>query len=170
MTIRKGSLFFSLLFGLFCELSTSGADSLQVASFSTVLTTCRFHTQPLPAALLLEVRGRGPGAGVQPGKRCSDSDSVNRPTHLIHCRDQHHICRYFSRAIYGCECGNPAYWMLEKTSETTWSLILRRVSHEVAEYYCMTDNRDDAPTTFKRVRVDRLEFENWPQFITVSPA
>ena len=38
MTIRKSSLLVSLLFGLVCSLSASGADLLQVASFSTVLT------------------------------------------------------------------------------------------------------------------------------------
>ena len=37
MTIRK-YLFMSLLFGLFATLSATGADVLQVASFSTVLT------------------------------------------------------------------------------------------------------------------------------------
>ncbi len=131
---------------------------------------CSFHPVPLPVAFLLEVMGVKPHKGVKPGKS-SDSEAVNRPALLIHSRGRHQTCWHFSRAIYGGEEGNPAYWMLRKTSKTTWRLTLRRVSHEVVEYHCTTKKSAALPEKFEIIRPDKGgEFKNWPRFIKVSPA
>jgi hypothetical protein len=90
---------------------------------------------------------------------------LNKQVFLISAQHPAFACCWFSRAIdLGDECGNPAFWMLQKTARDTWSLSFRRVSGALAVYN-LKSKSNQFPIKLKKGKTSR-DFK-WPATITI---
>jgi hypothetical protein len=124
---------------------------------------CKFFraNEPVPVGLSLRLDTPVKG-GTAAGR-----EQLNRDTLLIRAQDPNFTCCWFSRPLdFGVDSGNPAIWMLQKSTRDTWLLCLRRITGEVAAYHLKT-GKAGFPITLKKGRVSK-EFTNWPRSITVG--
>ena len=122
---------------------------------------CKFFPkgQPLPVDVTLRFDAPLEG-GNETGRH-----QLNRPTLLIHAQDPAFACCWFSRAIdLGDECGNPAFWMLQKTANDEWLLCLRRVSGQLVAYH-LKSKSSSFSLTLKKGEATK-DFK-WPRSITI---
>jgi hypothetical protein len=135
-----------------------------VAGTHNAVAGCQNCQKPAPVALSLQLDTR-----LQDGSS-NVTDAMTRPVPLLHSQHRSYPCCWFSPPLDAADAGgNPAYWMLQKTANDTWSLILRRVSHELAKYHLKSKDSHRFPIKLKRVSVSK-DFKNWPATITIRAA
>jgi hypothetical protein len=142
------------------------------APYSFVATDCpdggffekRCCGEPTPVALKMQLEAPLEGGASTPHA------AVNQPVSLIHSQDPGYARCWFSPPIGAAGPGaNPAYWMLKKTGDDSWTLCLRRVSHELARYHLKAKDSNRLPITLKKGEVSE-DYKNWPETITIHAA
>lgn len=124
---------------------------------------CKFIPKGYPVPIHLTVRFDAPLKGGTESARLK----LNQPAKLTHAHDPSFACCWFSRIIDLGEDGeNPACWMLQKKDKETWTLCLRRVSGELAEYRIKSKARE-FPVKLKKQGRSSREFK-WPASVTIS--
>jgi hypothetical protein len=147
--------------------SGSGSGS-GIAVLTAAAHRCQFcqPDEPIPVALTLQL-----DTPVSAGT-CADCDRLNQPTALRHSRDPGFPCSWLSQPIDFCsDRANPALWVLRKTDETTWTLVLQRGSSTVVTYRLTTPALDCSfPIRLQIAGAGGPECKDWPRTVTVTPA
>jgi hypothetical protein len=129
------------------------------------LKVCR-PGQLVPVALTLRL-----DAKVTKGT-CAKCAELNRPTLLVYAEDAQPAGTWLSRpiAIAG-KSAPPAYWVLQRSSGTAWTLALRQGETVLAKFATTTKAKDcSLPITLKRVGAGSRVCKSWPKTVTISPA
>jgi hypothetical protein len=95
-------------------------------------------------------------------------DQLNWPTLLVHSQDPNYACSWFSRPIdFGEKTGSLAFWMLQKTSRTSWQLSLHWLGEQLATY---VHGSTQHGFPFKMTRKPPLSrmFKKWPRTVTIK--
>jgi hypothetical protein len=146
--------------------STSASGPIAISDCRSLVGVigCKNCQKPVPVALTLQLETL-----LKPGSS-NVADAMQQPVPLFHSQNRTYPCCWFSQPLDAADAGgNPAYWILQKIADNTWSLILRRVSHELAKYQLTSKDSHRFPIKLTRVKVSK-DFKNWPPTITVKAA
>lgn len=118
----------------------------------------------IPRALALKV-----DAKVTKGT-CAKCAELNQPTLLLHTIDAKKNGAWFSKPIaIGGKDESAAFWVLNKTSNTTWTLVLRQGKSAIATYTAKTEPKEASfPVKLLRKGAGSKVCKNWPKSITVA--
>ena len=122
--------------------------------------------QLVPVALMLKLDGELANGTAA---RCNE---LNRPTLLLHARDAAFANFWVSRPIAFDGKGVPeGYWILERSSATAWTLLLKQGVKVLVTFLATTEPRNcSLPITLQRKGAGSRVCKNWPKTVTVSPA
>jgi hypothetical protein len=122
--------------------------------------------QLVPVALTLKL-----GSKVTKGT-CAKCTELNRHTLLLHSDEAGAAGCWYSRPIAFCGKGaSLGYWVLERSSATTWTLVLKQGDKVLVTFKTKTKPKDcSLPIQLQRKGAGNKVCKDWPKMVTISAA
>jgi hypothetical protein len=99
------------------------------------------------------------------GGRAAKRREFEQPISLIHSQDLAAPGRWYSGAIdLGDASGDPAFWMLERTSKDSWQFCLRRITGEIASFKAKSKSAKFPLVLSRQNATGRFR---WPKSVTI---